>query len=243
MALLTLAGAWLSRLAASPHAGRFVARGSLVTQHFFPARVAADVDHLVTGPVSGVPELDAWASEIAGDECVIASRETIWAETERPGLRLFLEGNSERLQVDIGFGDPLAVPPRQLPLCGVETYAVRPESMAAWKIHGLVEFGRGVWRPKDLFDASLYATLPLSEDAVVASLRLSFDSRGQTLGLADRFFEGDWGQSRGSRRRWQSWRRRGGAYGAERIPDLEEALARVRSRFGHTFRRARSADV
>jgi hypothetical protein len=45
--------------------------------------------------------------------------------------------------------------------------------MLAWKVHGLVEFGRGQWRAKDLVDAWLLATrLTHDEDPRLTVLSL-----------------------------------------------------------------------
>lgn len=95
---------------------------------------------------------------------------------------------------------------------------------------GLFEYGRGQWRAKDLFDLLLLdAHVTLDEQALVRSVEIAFRSRNSDLALADRFLYGvGWGQSRGSRRRWQTFARRheGGAV----VPPLDEAIARVRAR-------------
>ncbi len=131
------------------------------------------------------------------------------------------------LQIDLGHGDPLAVAPVLTSIDGGSpVLGVRPETMVAWKIHGIFEFGHGSWRAKDLYDLWLIGEhVPLDADAVAASLRVAFESRSTPLSAADRFLFTDvWGASRGSRRRWESFGRRAKLP----LPDLLETIATVR---------------
>lgn len=212
---------WLRRVERSPHASRMIVRGSLVTRRFFPKRVCEDVDHLVQD-VKKASELDAIADDIAGP--LITSRKTIWADTDFPGLRLELG----ELQVDLGFGDPLSLPPERVEIEGAMVLAARPESMIAWKMHGLVELGpRGRWRPKDLYDAYLYASLDLDRDLVREAVRVAFASRGHSTELMRPMFEDStWGASSGSRKRWKRFRKT-----VTHAPDLPDVIAKVRGRW------------
>lgn len=112
----------------------------------------------------------------------------IWAESLFPGVRLsiraLLFGRSLAVTSDVGFGDPLVPPPAvvntlssaQIPLA---IPAVHPVTLAAWKLHGLVEWGPR-WRPKDWLDLWLLSEiLAQAEPATVAAaLTAAFESRG-----------------------------------------------------------------
>jgi len=153
---MKLANAWLRRVARSRHADRLILRGSLLTKQWVPERPAADVDHVLV-PDGTPAEARAIVDEVLAIEDVeplpAAVHEVIWADTPWPGHRTKL-GDGE-LQIDVGSGDPLAVPPDHITIDGIPLVAVRPETMFAWKVHGLVELGHGKWKPKDLLDIYL----------------------------------------------------------------------------------------
>ncbi len=229
---------WLRRVATVADRDRLVVRGSLLLQSWGSRRTPADVDHLLLGDYDeGAARalVDAVLAGSADDDVTFdranATHEAIWAETSFPGLRSKVigrrNGAEALLQIDIGHGDPLAAPPVATSIAGAGALlGVRPETMLAWKAHGLVEFGRGQWRAKDLYDLWFLAErIPLDDALVIASLRLAFASRATALSAADRFlFSADWGGSRGSRRRWETFGRRAGIA----VPELPHAIARVR---------------
>jgi len=247
---------FVRRLARSAHAQRFVVRGSLVTAEWCPgARPAADVDLVGTGPWDpdaarvAIREVLRERDDVTSFDAEIASFEVIWADTPFPGLRTKIRGSlaadgatTRELQIDLGYGDPLAVPPVATTIGGDgPVLAVRPETMFGWKAHGLFEFGRGQWRAKDLYDLWLLAErVPMDGSAVVRSVEVAFASRGLPLSAADRFlFDDRWGGSRGSRRRWESFARKSGL--GEAVPRIEVAVGVVRARLasvlaalGHT---------
>jgi Nucleotidyl transferase AbiEii toxin, Type IV TA system len=232
---------WIRRVARSRHRERIVLRGSLLMATWGSSRPAADVDHLVVGSFdlamarAMVDELLANDDDGITFDRTTTTHDPIWAETPFPGLRTKVlgraaSGSEALLQIDLGYGDPLAVPP--VP-CSLGVLGVRPETMLAWKIHGLFEFGHGSWRAKDLYDLWLLdQRVQLADDATIASLRLAFESRTTPLSVADRFlFTEAWGASRGSRRRWESFGRRSGL----ELPDLLETIATVRRRLVPLF--------
>lgn len=227
---------WLRRLARSPARSRLILRGSLITARWWPARRADDLDLLDLEPWD-----EAALRRLARDITASADDETsfhevgeglIWADTPRPGLRLTLRGvapaGPATLQVDIGFGDPLAAPPEPFSHGGAEVLAVRPEVMVAWKTHGLFELGpRGRWRPKDLLDlVELLARAPLEREVLREALALAFRSRDTPLGdLRAMVRDPTWGASRGSVRKWARFcRDQPGA-----PEDLAGLLARARA--------------
>ena len=106
----------------------------------------------------------------------------IWQDTAFPGVHLDLAIGVGRVDevigIDVGFNDPLVPPPTTWDngVC-----AVRPETMLAWKLHGLTTMGDG-WRPKDVADLWLIATrVPLERALVPAAVRAAFDSRGDAI--------------------------------------------------------------
>lgn len=213
-----------------------VLRGGLVMRlHFGPvARPVEDVDFLSDAPIESV----AVALRAAFGPRLL-HEERIWEETEFPGLRYVLCLRETEVQLDVGFGDPRAQPDRCFVYPGttIEVVAVAPETLYAWKVHGLVERGVGKWRPKDLFDLDVLALHGgLDFDLVVPCLSLAFISRGDSFALLDRFLdpEGGWGCSRGSRRKWKGFESsRSG------VPSFETVMGRVRSRLGPLVRAAR----
>lgn len=226
---MTLVAAWLRRVASSRHADRLVLRGSLLTQQWVPERPAADVDH-VLDPEGTPEEARAIVDEVLAvsdpEPLPAPVHEVIWANTPWPGHRTRLG----ELQIDVGGGDPLAVPARRISLLGVSVLAVRPETMFGWKVHGLVELGHGQWKSKDLYDLYLLDRhCALDEDALVASIALAFSSRSYQLSLLDRFlYTEQWGRSRGSRRKWEAFQKRW--KGPQKPAEFREVVARVRER-------------
>jgi hypothetical protein len=209
---------WLRKVKASPLGPHATVRGSQLTQVWLPERRAQDVDHLLLGEwtVGRVRDLLA---ELAPR----ALLEVTWVETKSPGVRLSLPG----LQVDVGWGDPLVVPPVPMTVAGVEVQGVRPEIMLAWKLHGLVEHGRGKWHAKTLADVVLFLRkVKLDEELVLRALRVAFESRETPLSALDPLLnDATWGTSRGSRNKWKSYRKKAAWVTFE----LGEAIAEVKS--------------
>lgn len=206
---------WLRRARGCPGAGGLVLRGSLFLQAICAgARPAMDVDYVVPGPFD--PEaLERLARAITerpddGTTIVVERCEIIFGETPFPGLRVFATGESAEgsasFQVDFAHGDPLPAAPREVAIAGVGgVQACTAEALFGWKLHGLVEFGRGTWRAKDLFDLWLLRTrVPLDREALLAAVRLAFSSRSAELSaLSDFRSRESWGESRSGRRRWR----------------------------------------
>ena len=233
---------WIRRVARSPHRDRLVLRGSLLTSVWCPTRAAADVDHLVVGGFSLdearslVDELLATDDESTAFDTKATEHAVIWAETLSPGLRTKVMGRAGAagaalLQIDLGQGDELVLAPALVSVdANPPVMAAQPETMFAWKTDGLFEFGHGSWRAKDLYDLWLLDKhVPLDHHRLVSSVRTSFRQQGMELGVADRFlFTQEWGRSRGSRRRWESFGRK--AHLGASLPDLLEAITQIRRR-------------
>jgi hypothetical protein len=231
----------LRRARACGEAGPLVLRGSLLLDALVSgARTPQDVDFAVRGPFDAaaaarVVEAVLATEDPGGPALALERVEVIFAETRFPGLRAVVRGGGDRFQVDLGYGDPLPAPPMLVAIEGVgEVRACTAETLWGWKLHGLVEHGRGKWRAKDLFDLWLLdARLALDPDALRAAVALAFSSRDTPLAALDDFrLRPDWGMSRGSARKWRALARRGA-----NVPELGEAREAVRravARLGHS---------
>lgn len=213
---------WLRRAAQHPATPDWVLRGSLVTRALCgQGRVPADVDYLVSGSY----EPDALAARIAevaqladhDTRLTLTHTQAIWAETPFPGLRAFLvgqhNGQEQPFQVDFAFGDPMAQAPVTLILPEVGPVRTCPaETLWAWKLHGLVEFGPGKWRSKDLYDLSLLQThVKLDLNVLPEVVALAFSSRQTPLSDLDELRTREsWGCSVSNGRKWRTFERRAG---------------------------------
>jgi hypothetical protein len=174
-----------------------VLRGSMATRLWaspFPRR-AQDLDFVGTFPWSieqTVARIFPRLPQDPGDgvhfEVSRCRAKGIWESTAFPGVRLTLFarvlGEAHVTTVDVGFGDPL-VPPAELvpyPFCAgepISLYVVHPATLAAWKLHGLAEWSRARWRPKDLLDLWLLTgCAPAEPELQARALVAAFESRG-----------------------------------------------------------------
>ncbi|UQN10670.1 nucleotidyl transferase AbiEii/AbiGii toxin family protein [Deinococcus sp. QL22] len=213
---------WLRRAGQHPATSDWVLRGSLVTRTLCgQGRVPADVDYLVSSPYQ--PDtLAAVIAEVAqlsdyGTRLTLTRTEAIWAETSFPGLRAFLvgqhNGQEQHFQVDFSFGDPMAQAAVTLLMPEVGPVLACPaETLWAWKLHGLVEFGPGKWRGKDLYDLHLLQTsLRLDFSVLPEVVVLAFSSRQTPLSDLDELRTRDsWGCSVSNGRKWRTFQRRAG---------------------------------
>jgi hypothetical protein len=212
-----LLASWLRRTARSSAADGWVLRGSVATAALCDgARTPVDVDLLLPGPATLDVALAAAAVrtiasvEDEGGPITVESATPTWVGTSSPGLRVILARGDLRAQVDLAAGDPMALPPRPLHIARVgPVLACRAETLFAWKLHGLVERGRGWWRAKDLFDLDLLWRAGLDLEAARAEVALAFAARGQDpSSLDDVRTRPGWGTSPGSRRKWAKLARR-----------------------------------
>lgn len=245
----------LRRVAADPRAhASLVLRGGLVTRIWIaPARRRADdVDFLATFPHDHARTValihGALAQPVGDGAHVPLARwrdEAIWAETPNPGVRcsgpVRLGGVEHPVQLDVGFGDPLARDPQPLALLpGVTLPAVDPETLAAWKLHGLVERHDGTWRPKDLHDLWLLLTHARPDPAALRrSIALAFDSRDAPYRLLDRLLSDRLGRSGNSRR---AWRRHLARHPERTHVELRDAVQQLAAQLAPVLTPLRAAD-
>jgi Nucleotidyl transferase AbiEii toxin, Type IV TA system len=212
---------WLRRGVQHPQAERLILRGSLLVHAwchstgYHRARVPADVDYLVLGDF--VPaDAARFAQEITllPDETTnirLERTEVIWENTPYPGLRAHIngqvfEGETHAFQVDFSYHDPLSQTPRVMHVPGVgPVLSAAAETMWAWKLHGLIEFGRGKWRAKDVYDLNLlWQSVPLDTNALRSAIALAFSSRDSSLNeLEDFRTRESWGCSKSGQRKWR----------------------------------------
>lgn len=230
--------ALLTRVARSPHP--LALRGSLVTALFIPERRAFDVDLLALEAAS-LRELTALVDDLLADGLPAPTREATWVESEQPGWRLRF---GEALQVDLGFGDPIVGGTVTASVAGVVVPVVRAETMAAWKAHGIVEFGRGRFRAKDVWDlhAILGRVQPFDHDRFARSLALAFASRQTPLAMADPLLHDvTWGGGRSSTRKWRALARSGLVPAP--LPPLLDVVASLRASLGPVFARLAAGEA
>lgn len=192
----------LRRVAASPYVSDFVLRGGMLTRLWVSIgqRIAVDVDFLGLYPFSisateqrfrEILTADGFADGITFDLAALEAK-GIWLDTLFPGVRICLpaavEHHQQQVQIDVGFGDPIVPPaewinyPALIPTMPVMLQAVQPETMAAWKLHGLIEQGAKRWRAKDLYDLMLFATIvPLKTALLPNAIQAAFSSRNADL--------------------------------------------------------------
>ncbi len=237
----------LRRLACTSAAQDFVLRGGLLTRAWcrpWP-RATRDLDLVGDFEFSAEdtrarfePALHATVDDgvsIDPDRC---EAQGIWLDTEFPGVRYTIQlgfGTPDRtLTVDIGFGDPL-VPeaiwttyPTLLEAPAAKIRAVRPETQAAWKLHGLAEMADS-WRPKDLADLwMICARVPMKTQDLIPAVEAAFLSRHYTTDNAIETLEHDRWSTKTARVRWASH--------ARGLPELPRAIQTIQSRFEGVFR-------
>ncbi len=214
------------RISAEPTGNELVLRGSLLTRLWsHPAyRPAVDVDYVAAyayEPRRALATIvNACTNPAFEDELVFPARDIrhveTWGDTPFPGTRIQLPASIGpyvvRVQVDLGYDDPLIPPPVWIRYPGLlrglscDVLACRPELGLAWKVQGLFESAR--WRAKDLHDVFLISKhTHIDLQLFTESLKVAFASRGTCLSAPLRLFRGEFGMSQGSRLKWRKFRR------------------------------------
>ena len=237
----------LRRWQAMPDAQALTLRGGLATAAWIwpHPRQAEDLDLLCACPWDPLHERARVARLVAqpvDDDLTLTLDDVqpIWALGPAPGLRARVSALTRDglplgpLQVDLGYGDPLALAPRPLtwrPLRGqpMALLAVAPEVLVGWKLHGLFEHEGVRWRCKDLHDLHLLLShATLREADLPACIRAAFGSRSCPLQRTERLLDGTLGASRGSRREWAKFAH---AHPERRVPeDVAQVASQVAQR-------------
>ena len=220
----------LRRVASSPDRSELVLRGGMLTRLWVPVghRIAADIDFLALYPFAITTTEQRFRAVLSRDNIndgIIFDLDQleakgIWLNTDFPGVRLSVSASFEEyqqpIQIDIGFDDPIVPPaewidyPMLVGTPPVKLQAVRPETMAAWKLHGLIEQGAKRWRPKDLYDLMLLATVvPLQESLLPEAIQVAFSSRNDDLQEIRQIMTNyHWWNTGKNRRKWEWYRRK-----------------------------------
>ncbi|HEX8699566.1 MAG TPA: nucleotidyl transferase AbiEii/AbiGii toxin family protein [Myxococcaceae bacterium] len=236
----------LRRVALSPHVEEFVLRGGMMMRLWTGPvpRQVEDIDFLARfafDAAATVARMESICRLDAGDGMRLGAlrSEVIWAETAFPGVRILaavdMPGTSEpfELRIDTGFGDPMDPPALWMdhPLQEgppARVLACRPETLFAWKVHGLFERGPGRFRPKDLFDVYLLSKYaPMDPALLPRALKLAFDSRGDSLGLTARLASGEFGRSPWSLEKWARFRASQPEGRPEQLAELVASVAQL----------------
>ncbi len=190
----------LRRVALSKQVNQLVLRGGMLTRLWVPCgtRIAADVDFLGLYPfnLEMTKQLFQEILTIQINDGIIIEFESldvkgIWLHTDFPGVRINVLAaffsHQELLQIDIGFGDPLIPDPMWInyPTLindnNVNILTARPETMAGWKLHCLVE-QKNTWRTKDIYDLMLLAQFAnLDHNILPEAIKIAFSSRCANL--------------------------------------------------------------
>ncbi len=226
----------LRRANQHPRASDVILRGSLLTNALCQnARAAHDVDFLVRGEFDEAATVQL-AREIvvlpdATTTLFLESTNAIWAGTPFPGVRVFCSGTVENnepqtLQIDFAFHEPILLQPRATHIPEVGLFlSSAAETLFAWKLHGLVEFGLGRWRAKDLFDLDLlWRNVPMNPALLCPEIELAFSSHGALLSDLEDFRQRDsWGTSISTGRKWRSFLKKQGL-------EMDLSLLEIRER-------------
>jgi len=212
----------LRRVAALGRQDLVLRGGVLLRAWVGPLRPAEDLDLLATWPFEA-----GRARRVLGEVCAqpcpdglnlaLGVSHVTWSNTPLPGLRAEVTGSlcdePLELQIDLGCGDPMqpgpvwSLLPALTPALAPRVLTCRPETLVAWKLHGLYERGIGTWRAKDLHDLSLlFERCELERAELVGAIRLAHESRSGQLELLEWLRDGHMGRSRRSRRKWRKLR-------------------------------------
>jgi hypothetical protein len=200
-----------------PQAGRHVLQGSLLMHLLCPGtRNPDDVDYLVLGDFDPIAA-HAIAKEIEGcaesdEDLKLIGAEVIYDYTDFPGLRSYFRlkrhSREKLLKVDFSYGDPLFESPMQLDITNAGlTWCIALETLYAWKLHALVQWGSAHWRAKDLYDLDvMWASGKLRSEALLQAIPIAFHSRKMNYwDLRNSFLDYKWGYYPTDIHRWDEF--------------------------------------
>ena len=196
----------LYRLAASPHAGRFVLKGAQLLMVYVgePHRPTRDIDLLGFGN-DDADELSQVFRDICQtpvvDDGLTFDAATVTARTIREnarygGVQLRLVAYLGRaripLQADVGFGDVVTPPPEPVTfptLLDAPAPTLRGYPLAtvvAEKLESLISLGLATSRMKDLYDLwYILKAFSIAKEELRRAIHRTFDRRGTPLDFAN----------------------------------------------------------
>jgi hypothetical protein len=192
----------LYRLSVSPHAQRYLLKGSLLFCVWYeqPHRPTRDADLLGFGPSDVATAIATFQQlcEVAADDGLVFDAASVKGAVIRKeagygGVRIdlqaMLDGARLTLQVDIGFGDavwpapePIAYPVLLADLPAPQLRAYPKHSVVAEKFHALCVLGMVNSRMKDYFDLwVLLGDASLDAAQLRQAVQVTFDRRQTPL--------------------------------------------------------------
>ncbi len=163
----------LLRLARQPDAGEYVLRGGMLLRHWVQPlpRAVGDIDLVATFPFDVAATARRFRPILADSlddgvafDTTRSRVDPIWLETGSPGVRVFVTGFADGVEIDFNVDITFGPFPRPAPVfgelptrCGepARLWMCRPEAIAGHKVQALWHRGCLGWRPKDLDDLRL----------------------------------------------------------------------------------------
>ncbi len=221
----------LCRVAASPHADRFLLKGALLFSLWYdqPHRPTRDADLLGFGP-DDAGTLIATFSNIAAiemDDGIAFDPQSVRADSIRDdnrygGLRVRLNGRIDNvrcaLQIDVGFGDAVTPEPQTVVFpvllddLSAPTLRVYPVyTVIAEKYHALTILGLANTRMKDFFDiATIAGRTDLDGATLARAIGATFERRGTALPAHPPVaLTREFGEDNAKQRQWEAFLRKG----------------------------------
>lgn len=220
----------LCRVAASPHADRFLLKGALLFSLWYdqPHRPTRDADLLGSGP-DDADTLIATFRNIAAielDDGIAFDPQSVRADAIREdnrygGLRVRLNGRISNvrcaLQIDVGFGDAVTPGPRTVVFpvllddLAAPTLRVYPVyTVIAEKYHAITVLGLANTRMKDFFDIATIAQRTDLDGATLArAIGATFARRSTALPEKPPVaLTREFGEDAAKQRQWQAFLRK-----------------------------------
>ena len=221
----------LCRVAASPHAERFLLKGALLFSLWYdqPHRPTRDADLLGFGPDDAQTLIATFRDIVAIDldDGIAFDPQSVRVDSIRDdnrygGLRVRLNGRIDNvrcaLQVDVGFGDAVTPEPQTVVFPALLDDLAAPMlkvypvyTVIAEKYHAMTILGLANSRMKDFFDIATIARRTDLDGATLArAIGATFARRGSALpthppvALTSQFGEAD-----AKQRQWQAFLRKG----------------------------------
>jgi len=220
----------LCRVAASPHAHRFLLKGALLFSLWYdqPHRPTRDADLLGFGPDDADTLIttfrDIAATEL--DDGIAFDPKSVRADSIREdnrygGLRVRLNGRIANvrcaLQIDVGFGDAVTPEPQTVVFpvllddLAAPTLRVYPVyTVIAEKYHAMLILGLANTRMKDFFDIATIAQRTDLHGATLAqAIAATFARRGTALPTQPPVaLTREFGEAEAKQRQWQAFLRK-----------------------------------
>jgi hypothetical protein len=250
--LLYMHEGFLRRLSVSSYRERFILKGGLLLQCLseYSSRTTKDIDLLGREITSDPATIAAIVTSIIAapeDDALRFNQDFLAVEdimegNEYHGIRLhitcYLGNIRNTIQVDIGFGDAVATPFREIdyPILidgrkfSMLSYPL--STVIAEKFETMVALADINSRMKDFWDvAYLLENHDIPEEELVQALKATFQKRGTPIPAEPTVFSSSFASSKAALTRWKAFIRR------SHLPDMEwdSALSIIRTRLAPKY--------